>query len=96
MDGTDESTGQRKEKGPSLASIWRGSQLGRHWILDGHDGPFLTRYRDLKGKGATDMWQAGVPIELIQALLGHASKTTTEIYIKQRWTEAQPNLVHVG
>lgn len=53
-------------------------------------------YRDLKGKGATDMWQAGVPIEQIQALLGHASKTTTEIYIKQRWTEAvQPNNIAV-
>jgi integrase len=49
-------------------------------------------FRDLKGKGATDMWLAGEPIERIQALLGHASKTTTEIYVKQRWTEAvQPN-----
>ena len=51
-------------------------------------------YRDLKGKGATDMWLAKQPIEQIQALLGHASKTTTEIYIKQRWTESvQPNMV---
>ncbi len=45
-------------------------------------------FRDLKGKGATDMWLAEVPIEKIQALLGHASKSTTEIYIKQRWHEA--------
>ena len=44
-------------------------------------------FRDLKGKGATDMWLAGVPIELIQMLLGHEDKTTTEIYIKQRWRE---------
>jgi integrase len=51
-------------------------------------------YRDLKGKGATDMWRAGVPIEKIQALLGHASKTTTEIYVKQRWVESvEPNMV---
>lgn len=49
-------------------------------------------YRDLKGKGATDMWLAGTPVEDIQALLGHASKTTTEIYVKQRWVESvQPN-----
>ena len=44
-------------------------------------------FRDLKGKGATDMWQAGVPIEEIQALCGHEDKATTEIYVKQRWRE---------
>lgn len=49
-------------------------------------------FRDLKGKGATDMWLAGVPIEQIQALCGHKTKTTTEIYVKQRWREVvQPN-----
>lgn len=54
-------------------------------------------FRDLKGKGATDMWLAGVPIEQIQMLMGHANKTTTEIYIKQRWREtAQPNMVVMG
>ncbi len=48
--------------------------------------------RDLKGKGATDMWLAGVPIERIQLLCGHDDKATTETYIKARWTEtAQPN-----
>jgi integrase len=54
-------------------------------------------YRDLKGKGATDMYYlAKVPIEQIQQLLGHASKTTTEIYIKQRWRQtAQPNQVAI-
>lgn len=51
-------------------------------------------FRDLKGKGATDMWKAGVPIERIQLLCGHADKTTTEKYIKARWSEAaQPNEV---
>lgn len=40
---------------------------------------------DLKGKGATDMWLAGVPLEQIQALCGHDSVTTTEIYVKARW-----------
>lgn len=54
-------------------------------------------YRDLKGKGATDMWLAGEPIEKIQALLGHANKTTTEIYVKQRWVEAvEPNSIQIG
>ncbi len=49
-------------------------------------------FRDLKGKGATDMWLAGVPIETIQMLCGHAKKTTTEVYIKARWTQtAAPN-----
>lgn len=51
-------------------------------------------FRDLKGKGATDMWQSGVPIELIQQLCGHEDKTTTEIYVKARWRETvQPNRV---
>lgn len=52
-------------------------------------------FRDLKGKGATDMYYIDkVPIEQIQALCGHANKTTTETYIKARWREtAQPNQV---
>lgn len=51
-------------------------------------------FRDLKGKGATDMWRAGIPIEQIQLLCGHADKNTTEKYIKARWSEtATPNQV---
>lgn len=54
-------------------------------------------FRDLKGKGATDMWLAGVPIELIQLLCGHADKGTTEVYVKQRWREtATPNKVEMA
>lgn len=45
-------------------------------------------FRDLKGKGATDMWLAGIPIERIQALCGHKDKATTEIYVKSRWRES--------
>lgn len=49
-------------------------------------------FRDLKGKGATDMWLAGVEIGRIQLLCGHAKASTTEIYIKARWREtARPN-----
>lgn len=55
-------------------------------------------FRDLKGKGATDMYFIDkVPIEQIQHLLGHSNVTTTEIYIKARWREtAQPNRVVMG
>lgn len=55
-------------------------------------------YRDLKGKGATDMYFVDkVPIEQIQQLLGHANVVVTEIYIKARWREtAQPNKVKLG
>lgn len=54
-------------------------------------------FRDLKGKGATDMWRDGVAIELIQLLCGHEDKTTTEIYVKQRWHEtAIANQVVMG
>lgn len=53
-------------------------------------------FRDLKGKGATDMWRAGEPLERIQLLCGHAKITTTEVYVKQRWREtAQPNSIEV-
>ena len=49
-------------------------------------------FRDLKGKGATDMWLSGTPIEQIQHLCGHSDKTTTEKYIKARWNAtATPN-----
>lgn len=54
-------------------------------------------FRDLKGKGATDMWLAGVPIERIQALCGHKDKSTTEIYVKARWRESiAPNSLKIG
>jgi integrase len=54
-------------------------------------------FRDLKGKGATDMWLAGEPIERIQLLCGHKNKATTEKYIKSRYRETvQPNLLTVG
>ncbi len=54
-------------------------------------------FRDLKGKGATDMWRDGTPIEQIQMLCGHADKATTEKYIKARWSEAaEPNSVVIG
>lgn len=55
-------------------------------------------FRDLKGKGATDMYYIDKkPLAEIQQLLGHASQTTTEIYIKQRWREtAEPNMVALG
>ena len=48
---------------------------------------------DIKGKGATDMYRAGVPVERIQHLLGHESVTTTEIYLKARLPDvAMPNM----
>jgi len=53
-------------------------------------------FRDLKGKGATDMWKDGTAIERIQQLCGHADKATTEKYIKARWSEAaEPNEVRM-
>jgi integrase len=51
-------------------------------------------YYDLKGKGATDMWLSGTPLELIQVLCGHRSVTTTEKYVKTRWRgTVSPNKV---
>ena len=49
---------------------------------------------DLKGKAATDMYRSGIPIEQVQHLLGHASVTTTERYIKARMSAlVEPNKV---
>ena len=42
---------------------------------------------DHKAKGATDMYKAGTPIEIISALCGHMSIKTTEIYIKAHTRE---------
>lgn len=48
--------------------------------------------RDLRAKGATDMFRAGVPIRQIQLLLGHKSVRTTEIYLKELIPETvRPN-----
>jgi integrase len=38
--------------------------------------------RDLRAKGATDMYRSGVAIRQLSALLGHKSEATTRIYIK--------------
>ena len=54
---------------------------------------------DVRAKGATDMYLRGVPLEHIQLLMGHASVTTTEIYIKRMLRTvriAKPNNVAVG
>lgn len=53
-------------------------------------------FYDMKGKGATDMWLSGVPLESIQVLCGHDSVKTTEVYVKCRWRgTVQPNQVKV-
>lgn len=54
-------------------------------------------FYDMKGKGATDMWQDGVPLGLVQVLCGHDSITTTETYVKARWRGiVAPNRVAGG
>jgi integrase len=54
-------------------------------------------FYDMKGKGATDMWQHGVPLEQVQVLCGHDSITTTERYVKSRWRGiVSPNKVARG
>lgn len=54
-------------------------------------------FYDMKGKGATDMWLSGVPLEQVQVLCGHDSIKTTEKYVKSRWRGVvQPNQVANG
>jgi hypothetical protein len=61
-------------------------------------GPLATMaswgFCDMKGKGATDMWLSGVPVEQITVLCGDDSVTTTQRYVKSRWWGiAAPNRV---
>jgi integrase len=52
--------------------------------------------RDLRAKGATDMWMAGTDIRTISALLGHQSIRKTEIYLKALAPQVvKPNLLPV-
>lgn len=52
--------------------------------------------RDLRAKGATAMYRAGVDIRFIQTLLGHESVRTTEIYLKGLLAEmVRPNEVPI-
>ncbi len=44
--------------------------------------------QDLKAKGATDMYQSGVALDIICELLGHKSVSTTEVYVKQHLTSS--------
>jgi integrase len=51
---------------------------------------------DLKGKGATDMFIAGMPMHTIQKLCGHAYPSMTEKYIKARLPQrVTPNQVEM-
>lgn len=48
--------------------------------------------RDLRAKGATEMYRAGVEARTIQHLLGHKSVRTTEVYLKELLPEiVRPN-----
>ena len=54
---------------------------------------------DVRAKGATDMYLAGVPLEHIQRLMGHKSVMTTEIYVKRLLSTvrvAQPNRLQMA
>jgi integrase len=91
-------TGQRYTYDGISAMLKRAiKKANKERAKDGGEKIASFGFRDLKGKGATDMWLNGVPIEEIQLLCGHDDKATTETYIKQRWREtAEPNTVQVG
>lgn len=92
--------------GPGLTLVR--TRQGKPYTYDGISGMLRRRiyasvgdgrlsepfgFYDLKGKGATDMWLAKVPLTEIQALCGHESVRTTEIYVKARWRgTVSPNL----
>jgi integrase len=89
---------------PTLHPTFVRREDGRPYTVDGI-GAMFRRYcdekhanikdfglRDLRAKGATDMYRAGVDIRHIQRLLGHKSVQTTEIYLKRLLAEiVRPN-----
>lgn len=89
---------------PTLHPTFVRKQDGTAYTVDGI-GSMFRRYcdekhakvpdfglRDLRAKGATDMYRAGVDIRHIQRLLGHKSVQTTEIYLKELLAEiVRPN-----
>lgn len=90
----------------TLVHTIRGKERGKRYTEDGlaatlhrHQLKVLGKghsfgLQDLKAKGATDMYLAGVPLERIQILCGHDSVTTTEVYVKRHMQRiATPNLV---
>ena len=96
--------GERAVTGPGRTLVHRPD--GKPYTYDGLCS-MLRRYigkakvegfgfYDLKGKGATDMWLTGVPLEQVQVLCGHGSVKTTEVYVKCRWRgTVQPNQVSI-
>ena len=88
---------------PTLHPTFVRREDGKPYTVDGI-GAMFRRYcnkanvsdfglRDLRAKGATDMFRADPnSIRKIQLLLGHKSVQTTEIYLKGRLTEiVRPN-----
>lgn len=64
---------------------------GKRYSPNGDAVPDLG-LRDLRAKGATEMYRAGIDIRRIQKLLGHKSVSTTEIYLKRLLAEiVRPN-----
>jgi integrase len=73
----------------------------RRYCVGTKDRPVDPKYpdfglRDLRAKGATDMYRADRGIRKIQALLAHKSVQTTEIYLKGLISEiVRPNEVPI-
>ncbi len=63
---------------------------------------FVRRSKKLSARSVVERTLVGTtarhePIEKTQLLCGHEDKTTTEMYIKQRWREtAAPNMVEMA
>lgn len=79
----------RTRKGLPYTVNGLGAMFRRHCVIAGVSDFGI---RDLRAKGATDMYRAGIEIRQIQHLLGHKSVQTTEIYIKGLLAEiVRPN-----
>lgn len=86
----------RKRNGKSYSVTGIGAMFRRYCVgtQKRPANPVIADFglRDLRAKGATEMYRAGVDIRKIQRLLGHKSVQTTEIYLKQLLAEiVRPN-----
>lgn len=87
---------------PTFIRKTRGKDAGKRYTVSGIGAMFRRHcvkagvkdfgLRDLRAKGATEMWRAGEDIRKISALLGHASEQTTRVYLKSLLPEiVRPN-----
>lgn len=83
--------------GPTAGAAWRYSSVaGLVWRLRARTGVQFTPH-SLRHSYATELMRRGVPVEIVQTLLGHASvSTTSQTYTHLKVQDARAALARAG